>query len=403
MRLTMLCLNFAPRRVARNGGELRYWQNASSLLTLGHQLTLLVPADQAQNVDLQADPATLKIVPVPCKQPADGRLKAGLRAMLAMLSSHACLRYYLRIEPAAIITSLRRVRSEPGQAVWAEWVGGIWAAASFKPVVYSHHDYLHRILSVRDRTKKRTLDQLEQFRRRRLKRVEQVLCDRASAVVCVSSSEAAELAARRDRVAYIPIVGPTIQTANAAAAPAARMFLFGKGSNTALRRSLAFLRQELWPQLGELLGRFEWHQVGEPDARDVGGNWTWLTQHFVTHGFVPDLSTVFRPGDGLLMAYPEDTGFRTRFVTAAAYGVVNIGFQDTFLCVPEFENEVNCLMARDTAGLVRQLERFGSDQALRTRLAAAAMALYRQEFSFEAQLPKYRHVLENLNDARGAR
>ena len=399
----MLCSNFAPRRCARNGGELRYWQNASSLLALGHKLSLVVPADRLHDLDLQADPAALEIVPVQAQKPAVGRLQARVQALLAMLSNHAALRYYLHLEPTPVTATLHQVQREPGQPVWAEWVSGIWAAASFDRVVYSHHDFLYRVIGVRYQTKKRSVDQIERLRLRRLRRAEEALCGRAQAVVCVSASEAAELAARRVQVEYIPIVGPTIQITATNAAPVARIFLFGTGANTAMRRSLAFLREELWPLLRKLRCRLEWHQVGEPDAHDIGGNWTWLTQHFKIHGFVPDLSSVFLPGDGLLMAYPENTGFRTRFVTAAAHGVVSIGFQSTFLCIPEFENDVNCLMAPDTAGLVRQLERFGSDQSLRSRLAAAAIALYRREFSFEAQLPKYRRILECLTDAYGRR
>ena len=399
MRITMLCVPFAPRRCARNGGELRFWQNASSLLALGHKLTLLVPADRVQDLDLQADGTALEIIPTKIQRPAEGRWNSYRLALLSMLSNRAALRYFLRIDPESLTTALRQVEREPNQLVWAEWVGGMWAAVPFKRVLYSHTDFLHKVINVRYQTKRRRITLRERLRLRRLQRAELALSDRAQAVICVSAAEAVELTARRTDVTYIPIVGPTIRRPEANAEPVARVFLFGTGANTAMRRALAFLREELWPRLGEVRNRVEWHSVGEPDGLDVGGNWTWMVQHFKSHGFVEDLSRVFRPGDGLLMPYPENTGFRTRFVTAAAYGVVAVGLQSTFSCAPEFKNELNCLVAQDTAGLVRQLERFSSDRTLRSRLGRAAMELYRREFSFEAQLPKYRLVLERLTES----
>src|SRR5205814_6707358 len=98
-----------------------------------------------------------------------------------------------------------------------------------------------------------------------------------------------------------------------------------------------------------------------------------------------------------LICYSEDTGFRTKLVTATASGVVNIGYDITFRCVPEFTHGVDCLMAKSPEEMVKVLQTFAGDALLRRRLGEGAGAPYAPEFSFESQLPKYDQALRKVS------
>jgi glycosyltransferase involved in cell wall biosynthesis len=133
--------------------------------------------------------------------------------------------------------------------------------------------------------------------------------------------------------------------------------------------------------------------VGKPDLTSAE-DWNWIQQKFVCHGFVDDLSAMFRMGDASLIPYQEDTGFRTKFVSAAGHGVVNIGYEQTFRCAPEFTPGKNCLAANTPREMAELLNTYAGDVNWRLRLGEASRVLYENQFSFEAQLPKYNQVLE---------
>lgn len=390
--ILQVCSGFLPRRDATNGGELRYWQNLASLTKLGHEVHLvaiLSEESRAAGAGLSPDvaelPATFRILREP--RGPTGRLWA----LRTLVDDEAAFRLHCPASPEVrhdVAEILRRLRPA---VVWADWIGSLAVVPGGRPLIYSHTDFTHRVLAVRNATKRRVLRWQDRERLRRAARFEVALCRRPDYTVCVSASERDELTGHGVSATYIPIVGPSLPRQPAAPADDVRVYLFGNGHNTALRSSIAHLREALWPHVAHV--PVSWHQVGEPDPHN-SDNWQWVTRRFCGHGYVGDLGTLFRPGDASLVPYLEDTGFRTKFTTAAAFGVVSIGYRVTFRCAPEFTHGKDCLMAESPEELACLLSRFAADRALRCRLAEGARQLYESRYSFEAQIPKYRQVID---------
>jgi hypothetical protein len=216
----------------------------------------------------------------------------------------------------------------------------------------------------------------------------------------VSASEAAFLSARGIASTHIPIVGPTIPPPIAEATAGPRFFLFGN-HNTAHASALAEIRHRLWPALERAGGVGEWHQIGKPPS-NPDDDWRWMERTFHTvHGFVEDLSTVFRIGDLSVVPYRHDTGFRTKFTVAAGYGVASAGFTESFLCAPEFTPERDCVAGVNVDALSAQLRRVIEDRAYRVQLGHAARALYESTYTFEGQIPRYAQILVSCTRYRG--
>lgn len=398
MRIVQLCWGMVPRAAATSGGELRYWQNLKALAALGHEMHVVlftardIPADHLDGVRT--------ITPHVYTVRMHGAEIDRVTRVASLFLSGPLERFFF---PQAT-GKLREVqalvdRIEP-DLMWAEWIGAMLLVGDRRPVLYSHHDFHHRIIEMRARYRGQTWGLEKRLRQRRLRRLEMALAQRASAVLCVSASERNALESEGVGDAYyIPIVGPTVL---AAPEPGddGRIMLFGRWNNTAMRNAVIHLHDALWPQFDDEVRNASWHQVGTVGDRP-GEHWPWVEQHFNVHGFVEDLGSVFRLGDACLVAYPEDTGFRTKMVMAAAYGLIPIGYVETFKCVPEFTPGVDCLVADSPPQLAALLKDYVRDRELRVSLGQAARRLYEERFSFEAQLPCYRDVIGSAVDNAG--
>src|SRR5439155_967405 len=390
MRIVQVCYGWTPRKTARNGGELRYWQDLASLVALGHEVHLVVcqaiSGTEAREPDVERLPATITYVRAPDKA------MTRLDAWRALLPGEASLRLHLRYPGQLRPLVADIVRRLQPDMVWANWLATMALLPAGLPTVYAHQDFLYKVLTVRAATQLRRDHWRDRWRTRWLRRAELALCAAADHVVCVSDSERAQLAALGRRCTYIPIVGPTIAGSSAPTGNGPRVFFFGTWASTAMRSGARHFREVVWPTFGKREPPVEWHQVGTPEPQE-SADWRWVEQRFVCHGFVDDLGGVFRIGDACLVPYTEDTGFRTKFVTAAAHGLVNIGYDTAFRCAPEFTPGMDCLVATTPAELVAMLHEYANDRGLRRRLGAASRALYEAAFSFEAQLPKYERAL----------
>jgi hypothetical protein len=296
--------------------------------------------------------------------------------------------------------SVRRAIEEMApDCVWADWIASLALCPPGLPIVYGHQDFLHRISAVRRGRGLGRLRPAGLLSLAGIRSLEMQLVSRASHTLCASYSEALELERDGFDASYAPVVGPTLPRPAGGRPEAPRVFLFGK-YNTAMRVSLRHLRRELWPLIERAAPRVSWHQVGSPPKRR-GADWSWLEGRFTMHGFVGGLEEIFAAGDALLVPYRRDTGFRTKFVTAAAHGMVNLGYAASFRCTPEFTPGVDCLVAQDPEELVAQLARYAGDAGLRERLAQASRELYEEHFTFSAQLPRFARAVERAR-ARGA-
>jgi glycosyltransferase involved in cell wall biosynthesis len=387
MRILQLCYGMPPRMNAGNGGELRYWQNLASMVALGHEVHLVVCRSRDPlDPEVQRLPHSVRYIAGP------ERPISRVASWKSVFSDTSALEIFfphtrrLRDEVADVVARIRP------DIVWADWIGAMAIAPRDIPAIYSHSDFYYKILEVRGKTKSRRLRWPDRQRWKRLPRVEFALCNEAAHVVCASASEKQQLEGLACGSTYIPIVGPNISRPGDFSHKTGRVFLFGALFATSMKSAVRHLREQVWPLLNGSRTMLEWHQLGKPDPSiDEDGNW--IRQKFVCHGFVGDLSGVFRLGDASLIPYQEDTGFRTKFVAAAGHGVVNIGYEQTFRCAPEFTAGLDCMVARSPSELTELLNTFAADAILRRRLGEASRALYEREFSFEAQLPKYEQAL----------
>lgn len=395
MKILHLCYNHLPRMNAVNGGQLRYWQNLKAMTTLGHEVHLVLLFGGTSD-ELEPDVKALAAEIFCLRRTRRWRKRSDV--IRGVLSVDSALAYYTRTTPEDRTALENVVDSIKPDLIWTEAYGGMYIAPSHVPTVYSHHDFYYKILDIRAKAKDKDLAWKDHLLRRQLKRGELMLCRKANAVVCVSASEFERIKAINPNSSYIPIVGPTLHLPQNDNVSAGRIFLFGNSGNSALFYAREHLRNDLWPLLKPALAEVEWHQVGlimahHEDRPDI----QWLRQNFnEVHGFVEDLGTVFRTGDISLVPYTEDTGFRTKFVTAASYGVINAGYRTTFECAPEFEHGKNSLIADSPAELVRLLQEVTQNEDWRAVLAAGARQLYEEQFSFESQLPLYKRVLESI-------
>lgn len=387
MRILELCYGMPPRRNASNGGALRYWQNLASLTALGHEVHLVVcQSREALEPEVEKLPHSIQYISGPDEQ------IDRLTSWKSVFRDDAAVEFFfphsgkLRVEAAAQIAGIKP------DLIWADWIGALALVPRGVPIIYSHSDFYYKVLDVRGKMRSRRLRWPDRLRLKRLPRLELFLCANASHIVCASASEKKQLEGVAQATTYIPIVGPNILKPSSAVHDPGRIFLFGALFATSMKTALRHLREEVWPLLNGGRASVEWHQVGKTDPVSAE-TWNWIEHRFVCHGFVHDLSTIFRLGDASLIPYQEDTGFRTKFVAAAGHGVINIGYEETFRCAPEFTPGEDCLVAKTPAELVGLLEAYAGDINLRRRLGEASRALYEREFSFEAQLPKYQEVL----------
>jgi glycosyltransferase involved in cell wall biosynthesis len=390
MRILQICYGNIPREAARVGIEVRYWQNMASLLALGHELHLIVCcAEEEIEPEIRHKLGSIHYV--------NGAKRATTRfeSWRSLVDDKAALQFFLpqiRGLHGEISKFAARIRPD---LILADWFGSLALAPHHFPVVYSHHDFYYKVRFIRNKIKNQQIQWPERRRLKKLQQVEQALCSKAAHIISVSALEKEELARVAKHASYIPIVGPTIPRPNGKLAKKGRIFLFGAMPATPMRYAVRHLREKIWPLLEKDMPDVEWHHVGKPETQDTD-DWIWMKTNFICHGFVDDLSKEFCPGDACLTPYIEDNGFRTHFVTAAAYGVINIGYESTFLCAPEFTDKKDCLIIRSPAELVDSLRLYAHDAKLRYDLGEASRALYQSAFSFEAQLPKYELAIRQV-------
>jgi glycosyltransferase involved in cell wall biosynthesis len=390
----------SPKRLARGGGSLGMFQNLQALLALGHEVHLAV-LGRAQPIEDEVRSMVRGLYEI-----EPGRAPLHLRPLQRVLNPETFeLRFPagsgFRRQLARLVDQLRP------DVVWADSIFALAAAPRrVAPTVFGHYDFLFRLKAVRRATSKLSFADLRApaALRRRIRRpdaltsaglesLELRLAAQAAHVMCVSASEAAYLTSRGVPSTHIPIVGPTIPAPATESTAGPRFFLFGN-HNTAHASALAEIRHQLWPALERAGGVGEWHQIGKPPA-SPDEDWRWMERSFHSiHGFVEDLSTLFRIGDISVVPYRHDTGFRTKFTVAAGYGVASAGFIESFLCAPEFTPDRDCVAGKDVEGLAVQLRRAIDDRAYRLRIGQGARQLYERAYTFEAQVPRYAEILK---------
>jgi glycosyltransferase involved in cell wall biosynthesis len=257
------------------------------------------------------------------------------------------------------------------------------------PVVWSHHDWLHRIKALRNR---RAIDE-------DVKRAEEHVARRVARAVTGSYVELNELrqagCAHVDYipVTYAPVDGSLVRSPDAPV----RVVHLGGLQTTATRDGLERFLDVVAPRLTT------------PDALLVVGDLAGASdgllgklQNVTCTGFVDDLVGVLQPFDLHVVPWEHTTGQRTRVPLALNFGQVVVSTRDAVSGFPEMRDGENCrLVARldDMAGVINELMDRPDE---RRRLGTAARDTFEQHFSRAAVLPRYRAVLDAMRQSSAA-
>jgi len=306
--------------------------------------------------------------------------RARFRVMQALNQTKPLIAYNLRSHFETL------VNTHKPDFIWAQHFQPALLATRQRrvPVVYSHHDWMFRIIALRS-------GQPEDSRR---KREEFEVVRRSRAVVCGSQTECNEAASFGCGSAhYIPTSYVPVEIDwGRFDLSAPRLVHLGGMATTASRKGLHRFLQIVWPRL---------RRLGIP--MDVVGDLSrmlpplaTLLQTVNSLGFVADLSQVLRPGDLQIIPWEHNTGQRTRFPLALNYGQVVVATKASVACFPEAVNGKNCRLVEDLEDMGGVIEELCKDSEQRERLARAGRDTFLQCFTREALLPRYRLLLQEL-------
>jgi glycosyltransferase involved in cell wall biosynthesis len=252
------------------------------------------------------------------------------------------------------------------------------------PVVYSHHDWLYRIKALRHGRPEDAAQRTQ----------EHEVVRRCNAAVCGSATERGELiAAGCPNVAYLPVsYKPVPVDMGALDTNSPRLVHLGGMGTTANREGLRRFFEIVWPLVSEL--GLSLDVVG-----DLSGSSDCLMASLNRAnclGFVPDLSTVLRPGDIHVIAWEHNTGQRTRFPLALNHGQVVVATRASVACFPEARDGENCRLVPRLEDMAVVLKELVADKNQRQRLAISGRDTFLRSFTREAMLPRYEELLESL-------
>ena len=217
---------------------------------------------------------------------------------------------------------------------------------------------------------------------------------RATSILCVSASEAAWIRRWTGRpTQYLPIVADGLTAVRESKLKnSPRYFFYGGSGATANRLMLSHLKSNLLGRIEKHIPGAEFHQIGSC-ARYNGEQISWLTKHFIVHGFVDNVTSMMRFGDVCLIPYEHDTGFRTKIPELCAMGVIAAGYPVSFACCPEMEDDRNCVMGHNPEELALRLAANHTDSNARKRLANNSVETFRTRFAWPVLQTRYEELL----------
>jgi glycosyltransferase involved in cell wall biosynthesis len=379
----------------KGGASAIHYEQLNALWELGHEIHLWHYCYPAQREEfdryIEAEPGLWTEIESKCKsvtlttlpdRPSFGNRLSNKVANL--LSSEDVMNPLLRRVAFPVLKQL--IREVEPDFIWSQHFGATQVASlqSKVPVVYSHHDWLHKIKKVHANGNGSS----------RLKDAEESVARKVKAVVSGSSVECEQLREIGCKnVAYIPVaydlasLGP-----DARPAPSARLVHLGGMGTTANRVGLERFFEVAWPSLsgvGELWVVGDTGQATPALARSLARvNCT---------GFVRDLGTVLRPFDLHIIPWEQSTGQRTRMVQAFNYAQVVVAVRASVAGFPEAVDGRNCrLVARldQMADVVKELI---DKPAERERLGKAARETFEKCFTRQSLLPRYQAVISSIS------
>lgn len=378
----------------KGGASAIHYEQLNALWELGHEIHLwhyCYPAQREEfnrymetesdlwaEIESKCKSVTLTTLP---DRPSFGNR---LRNKIAnVLTDEDVLNPLLREVAFPVLKQLIR-KVEP-DFIWSQHFGATQVAALQKkiPVVYSHHDWLHRIKRV----------YADGNGAGRLRNAEESVARRVAVVVSGSVVECEQLREMGCKnVVYIPVtyeparLGPDVQPSRRA-----RLVHLGGVGTTANRIGLERFFEVAWPQLSdtcELWVIGDTSQAPPALARSLKG------VHCT--GYARDLGLVLRPFDLHVIPWEHNTGQRTRMVMAFNYAQVVVAVRASVAGFPEAIDGQNCRLVERLDQMAEVVKGLINNPAERERLGKAARETFESCFTRRSVIPRYQAVISSL-------
>lgn len=326
-------------------------------------------------------------------------VKSRLKRLLLALNNPTA--YLFRTVNEKTIAAFREVIAEvKPDVIWVENLNPAvlaWRSTKTIPVIYSHHDWIWRIIKLDQGQKANTWH--SKFRFWLLERTEKSLIRQVAGCVTASATEAAEVSNLNSKhVAYFPTAYvPTDLSKAETPAPPARIVHLGGMATVANRIGLERFLDVAWPGICGSLGTSpELWIVGSltnaPDS--LLGK---LKQPgLISTGFVQDLSSVLRPFDIHIIPWEHNTGTRTRIPLILNYAQVVVSTRAAAACLPELVDGENCVLVDDLGRMGDEVVALLFDEPRRKRIGEAGRKTFLRHFTQEAIQPRFSRFINEL-------
>lgn len=382
------------------GASAIHFEQLNALHELGHETHLWHYAYPSQREEferfMEADPQNWKDVQSKCASisfttlPDRPTFMNRVTNKIANLVSHEDVMNPLLREVAFPVLK-QLIRKTKPDFIWSQHFGATQIATLQEklPVVYSHHDWLHRI------KRPHVNGNGGENGSRRLREAEERVATKVDVVVSGSVVECDQLRNLGcKRVAYIPVsFEPVLLPADIKAGTRARLVHLGGMGTTANRVGLERFFEVAWPQVKDCA---ELWVVGETRQSSpvLAG---YLGQAKCT-GHVKDLSAVLRPFDLHIIPWEHNTGQRTRMVMAFNHAQVVVAVRAAVEGFREAVDNQNCRLVERLDQMPEAVLQLIDNPSERERLGMNARRTFETHFTRASLLPKYEAVISALGN-----
>ncbi len=281
--------------------------------------------------------------------------------------------------------------------IWAEHILPALLAVRQKsttPVLYSHHDFIYRILKERNKFSIRNFLRgfmLQHFEKTLLKKVR----------FFVNGSEQERKIALEIHTglksfsfpAIYPIVKEKVYT-NSRNLLKNRLLHIGTSSATANRIGLINFFKHVYPVLKQEIQNLECYFIGDQTAvtNEIFGSVANDPQIKII-GHVNDLTSVTEPYDIHILPYDRGTGTRTRLLNAIRLHGAVVVFEKTGNETPGLESGVDILVADNYNDFTNHIIRLFRDSEYRIHISNQAYGKLCTEFTFQHLSEKIKQLL----------
>jgi glycosyltransferase involved in cell wall biosynthesis len=247
-------------------------------------------------------------------------------------------------------------------------------------LIYSHHDFLYKVMLVRKKSLKNYL------RAALLKKIEHRALNTVRTSLSGSLSEVREIQKHlpeNRKAGFLPCFFPPQTFGEISADHQLSIYHLGTSAATANRKGLEFFFQKVYPALQdlpvniELFGEVRNYILSRFPGIDKN-------PRLIFHEFVPDLSQQMKPGMIHILPYAGFTGTRTRIPALTRFSPCLVGFENMKDSYPFLTTGENAMVARDEKEFTEFLLKLLSDQSLRNTISgnvAADMKKFEEETS----------------------